>query len=174
MYLTEELLEKLNGGGNKKASTLETDADRQITLADIMVLSSTELRELADDRLTWGEQHFLYQHAQQKLKDNKMWPTDNWNTPPSTKRICGTYRRWIFLAMIPGCYWTSPPLGTVADQITLTKVQQALRLYNLRHNLRHSISVVRKLADVEGLYGAGHREVPDLVRCRAEAARGTR
>ncbi|ANS44756.1 hypothetical protein Q5A_021675 [Serratia inhibens PRI-2C] len=65
MYLTEELLVKLN-------HRRENIANQSITLSDIMVRSFAEVRELAGDSLSWGEQNFLYQQAQKALKENQM------------------------------------------------------------------------------------------------------
>lgn len=62
MYLTDELLEKLNRGKDTQP----------VTLSDIMLYSFAEVKALADHRLSWGEANFLYQQAQTALKENKM------------------------------------------------------------------------------------------------------
>jgi len=72
MYLTEEILDKLNAGNKTTGHNLQADAGGQITLSDIMVRSFAEVKALAGDALTWGEKNFLYQQAQQALKENKM------------------------------------------------------------------------------------------------------
>uniref|UniRef100_UPI00056DF703 Tc toxin subunit A n=1 Tax=Xenorhabdus bovienii TaxID=40576 RepID=UPI00056DF703 len=66
MYLTDELLDKLNE--NKKID----GNDRLITLPDIMIRSFAEVKELAGNSLSWGEKNFLYQQAQKELKENRM------------------------------------------------------------------------------------------------------
>jgi len=67
MYLTEDILDKLNRSGkSKKTSTPQT------TLPDIMVRSFAEVKALAGDTLTWGEKNFLWQQAQKELKENRM------------------------------------------------------------------------------------------------------
>lgn len=71
MYLTHEILEKLNAGSKTK-STLKAAVSEQITLPDIMVRSFAEVKALAGDALSWGEKNFLYQQAQKALKENKM------------------------------------------------------------------------------------------------------
>ncbi|KND55378.1 toxin subunit [Candidatus Paraburkholderia kirkii] len=71
MYLTDEILDKLNAG-NKTNSNLKAGVGDQITLPDIMVRSFAEVKELAGDALTWGEKNFLYRQAQEELKENKM------------------------------------------------------------------------------------------------------
>ncbi|MDC9620635.1 neuraminidase-like domain-containing protein [Xenorhabdus sp. XENO-7] len=65
MYNTDKLLDKLNRG------IKDTDA-QPATLPDIMGLSFAELQALAGDSLSWDEKHFLYQQAQQALKENRM------------------------------------------------------------------------------------------------------
>lgn len=67
MYLTDEILEKLNSG-KQKANGLTS----AVTLPDIMVRSFAQVKELAGDSLSWGEKNFLYQQAQKALKENKM------------------------------------------------------------------------------------------------------
>lgn len=71
MYLTEEILQKLNSG-RKKDGRLASDATPPVTLPDIMVRSFAEVKQLAGDSLSWGEKNFLYQAAQAELKENKM------------------------------------------------------------------------------------------------------
>lgn len=72
MYLTEEILDKLNGSNLKLNNAGGTETDRPITLPDIMVRSFAEVKALAGDALSWGEKNFLYQQAQKELKENKM------------------------------------------------------------------------------------------------------
>ncbi|WP_337013860.1 neuraminidase-like domain-containing protein [Pantoea sp. AS142] len=72
MYLTDEILDKLNARGSKKAGSRKADAGEKVTLPDIMVRSFAELKELAGDALTWDEKNFLYQQAQKELKKNRM------------------------------------------------------------------------------------------------------
>lgn len=71
MYLTDEILEKLNSG-KQKANGLASDTPAPVTLPDIMVRSFAQVKELAGDSLSWGEKNFLYQQAQKALKENKM------------------------------------------------------------------------------------------------------
>ncbi|AZC51707.1 putative insecticidal toxin [Pseudomonas chlororaphis subsp. piscium] len=66
MYDVEKTLEKLN-----KSKKMD-GGDRLITLSDIMMRSFTEFKELAGNSLSWGEKHFLYQQAQEALKENRM------------------------------------------------------------------------------------------------------
>lgn len=67
MYLTEEILNKLNSSTtDKKAGT------PPVTLADIMVRSFAEVKTLAGDSLSWGEKNHLWQQAQTALKENRM------------------------------------------------------------------------------------------------------
>lgn len=67
MYLTEEILDKLNSSAtDKKAGT------PPVTLADIMVRSFAEMKTLAGDSLSWGEKNHLWQQAQTALKENRM------------------------------------------------------------------------------------------------------
>ncbi|MCU5775375.1 neuraminidase-like domain-containing protein [Erwiniaceae bacterium BAC15a-03b] len=61
MYRTDEVLEKLNSKLKRQSA---------VTLPDIMIRSSPEVTALVGDSLTWGEENFLYQQAQQALKDN--------------------------------------------------------------------------------------------------------
>ena len=72
MYLTDEILDKLNARFEKKRDLDISLPDEKVTLPDIMVRSFAELKELAGDALTWGEKSFLYQQAQKELKKNKM------------------------------------------------------------------------------------------------------
>ncbi|MBS1205284.1 MAG: hypothetical protein H6R25_2183 [Proteobacteria bacterium] len=72
MYLTEEILEKLNAGSGTNNFLKKATGDEKVTLADIMVRSFAEVKALAGDTLTWGEKNFLYQQAQAELKENKM------------------------------------------------------------------------------------------------------
>lgn len=72
MYLTDEILDKLNTTGKTKNSSLKAGTPERITLPDIMVRSFAEVKELAGDTLSWGEKNFLYQQAQKELKENKM------------------------------------------------------------------------------------------------------
>lgn len=68
MYLTEEIMGKLNAGNGK----LKSATGQEITLSDIIVRSFAEVKELAGDALTWGEKNFIYQQAQAELKENKL------------------------------------------------------------------------------------------------------
>lgn len=61
MYLTEEILDKLN-----------SSTTPPVTLADIMVRSFAEVKTLAGDSLSWGEKNHLWQQAQTALKENRM------------------------------------------------------------------------------------------------------
>lgn len=72
MYLTDEILEKLNGSKKTNAIRTESGTGGEITLPDIMVRSFAEVKELAGDSLTWGEKNFLCRQAQQELKESKM------------------------------------------------------------------------------------------------------
>ncbi|WP_410009509.1 neuraminidase-like domain-containing protein [Pantoea agglomerans] len=72
MYLTEEILEKLNATDKTKNSSLKAGIPEKITLPDIIVRSFAEVKELTGDTLSWGEKNFLYQQAQKELKENKM------------------------------------------------------------------------------------------------------
>lgn len=72
MYLTDEILDKLNAGSSKGNGLKKASPDEKVTLPDIMVRSFAEVKELAGDALTWGEKNFLYQQAQKELKENKM------------------------------------------------------------------------------------------------------
>ncbi|EIO7472034.1 toxin [Salmonella enterica subsp. enterica] len=72
MYLTDEILDKLNASRGSKSSLNKYFSHEKITLADIMVHSFAEVKALAGDVLTWGEKNFLYQQAQKELKENKM------------------------------------------------------------------------------------------------------
>ncbi|EIV5116129.1 hypothetical protein L8909_003787 [Salmonella enterica] len=72
MYLTDEILDKLNAGRSSKRSLKKSFSNEKITLPDIMVRSFAEVKALAGDMLTWGEKSFLYQEAQKELKENKM------------------------------------------------------------------------------------------------------
>lgn len=72
MYLTDEILDKLNASRGSKSSLKKYFSHEKITLADIMVHSFAEVKALAGDVLTWGEKNFLYQQAQKALKENKM------------------------------------------------------------------------------------------------------
>lgn len=71
MYRTDDILDKLNNQ-NKKSTVPASNAITRLTLSDIMVRSFPELRTLADDALTWGEAHFLYEQAQEAFKENKI------------------------------------------------------------------------------------------------------
>ncbi|NRD30251.1 insecticidal toxin complex protein A [Shewanella sp. DC2-4] len=71
MYRTDDILDRLNNR-NKKSKAQTSDDTPAITLSDIMVRSFPELRTLADNALTWGEAHFLYEQAQEALKENKI------------------------------------------------------------------------------------------------------
>lgn len=71
MYRTDDILDKLNNQ-NKKSTVQASNAIPTLTLSDIMVRSFPELRTLADDALTWGEAHFLYEQAQEAFKENKI------------------------------------------------------------------------------------------------------
>lgn len=68
MYLTEEILSKLNKSNGKENAI----SGHKVTLPDIMVRSFAQVKELAGDTLSWGEKNFLYQQAQAQLKENKM------------------------------------------------------------------------------------------------------
>lgn len=72
MYLTDEILDKLNSQKNKKTDEEQAAESSEITLSDVMNLSFAELKELTGDKLNWGEKDFLYQQAQNELKENKM------------------------------------------------------------------------------------------------------
>lgn len=72
MYLTDELLDKLNYSHGSKSTLTRSFSNEKVTLADIMVRSFAEVKALAGDVLTWGEKNFLYQQAQKELKENKM------------------------------------------------------------------------------------------------------
>lgn len=72
MYLTDELLDKLNASRGSKISFNKSISNEKITLPDIMVRSFDEVKALVGDMLTWGEKNFLYQQAQKELKENKM------------------------------------------------------------------------------------------------------
>lgn len=72
MYVTDAILDKLNANRSPKNGRMKSFPDKKITLPDIMVRSFAEVKELAGDVLTAGEQHFLYQQAQKELKENKM------------------------------------------------------------------------------------------------------
>lgn len=72
MYLTDEILEKLNASRGSKSSLKKSFSNENITLPDIMVHSFAEVKELTGDALSWGEKNFLYQQAQKELKENKM------------------------------------------------------------------------------------------------------
>jgi hypothetical protein len=72
MYLTDEILDKLNARSKTKNNLKKTSSDKQVTLPDIMLRSFAELKELAGDAITQGEKNFLYQQAQKALKENKM------------------------------------------------------------------------------------------------------
>ncbi len=72
MYLTDEILDKLNASRGSKISFNKSISNEKITLPDIMVRSFDEVKALAGDMLTWGEKNFLYQQAQKELKENKM------------------------------------------------------------------------------------------------------
>lgn len=67
MYLTDEILDKLN-----RSLKIQNTTAPQATLPDIMVRSFAEVKELAGDALSWGEKNFLWQQAQKELKENKM------------------------------------------------------------------------------------------------------
>lgn len=72
MYLTDEILDKLNTSSKTKNNLKKTSSDKQVSLPDIMLCSFAELKELAGNAITWGERSFLYQQAQKALKENKM------------------------------------------------------------------------------------------------------
>lgn len=72
MYLTNEILNKLNASRNSKSGLKKSFSNEKITLADIMVRSFAEVKALTGDVLSWGEKNFLYQQAQKELKENKM------------------------------------------------------------------------------------------------------
>lgn len=72
MYLTNEILDKLNASRGSKSSIKKSSSNEKITLPDIMVRSFAEVKALAGDALSWGEMNFLYQQAQKELKENKM------------------------------------------------------------------------------------------------------
>ncbi|WP_017801828.1 neuraminidase-like domain-containing protein [Winslowiella toletana] len=63
MYRTDEVLEKLN-------SQLQRQSKPKVTLPDIMIRSLPEVDALAGDTLAWSEENFLYQQAQEALKQN--------------------------------------------------------------------------------------------------------
>lgn len=72
MYQVNEILDKLNSGKGAYGALPDGDINGPVTLADIMVLSFEEVRELADDRLSWSETNFLYGRAQDALKQSRM------------------------------------------------------------------------------------------------------
>lgn len=72
MYLTDEILDKLNASRHTKKSLGEIYPDEPITLSHIMTRSFAEVKALTHDTLSWGEKNFLYQQAQKELNENKM------------------------------------------------------------------------------------------------------
>ncbi|EBB8133595.1 insecticidal toxin complex protein A [Salmonella enterica] len=72
MYLTDEILDKLNASRGSNSSLKQSFLDEKITLPDIMARSFAEVKELTGDAFSWGEKNFLYQQAQKELKENKM------------------------------------------------------------------------------------------------------
>lgn len=72
MYLIEETLKKLNNS-KERLNNYEKHAEEQIiTLSDIMIRTFGQVKELAGDKLSWGEMNSLYQHAQKELAENKL------------------------------------------------------------------------------------------------------
>lgn len=72
MYLTDEILDKLNASRAIRNNLKKISPDEKVTLPDIMIRSFAEVKELAGDAITWGEKNFLYQQAQKELKENKI------------------------------------------------------------------------------------------------------
>ncbi|MFS2224056.1 neuraminidase-like domain-containing protein [Pantoea sp. B65] len=64
MYVTNKVLEKLNT--ERKNRQLP-----ELSLSDIMLSSLPEVNTLAKSSLSWGEQNFIWQQAQEQLKQNK-------------------------------------------------------------------------------------------------------
>jgi hypothetical protein len=72
MYNVNDILKKLNHNRDMDFTVSDVTAIEEITLADIMQYSSAEIKKISEEKLTRGERKFLYQEAQQALKDNRM------------------------------------------------------------------------------------------------------
>ena len=72
MYLTDEILEKVNANKNIKKGIQSANSVQPITLANIMLQSFAEVKELTNNILSYDEQEFLYQQAQCELEENRM------------------------------------------------------------------------------------------------------
>lgn len=71
MYSTADILTKLNAPASGPGNY--TGVPQQpATLADIMMLSLPEVSALSGERITWEEQRYLWEQAQQEEKANRM------------------------------------------------------------------------------------------------------
>ncbi|WP_157961010.1 hypothetical protein [Rahnella sp. AN3-3W3] len=57
MYLTDEILDKLNASRAIRNNLKKISPDEKVTLPDIMIRSFAEVKELAGDAITWGEKN---------------------------------------------------------------------------------------------------------------------
>lgn len=72
MYNTADILKKLNEEPALKSGNYSDLPRQPVTLADIMMYSLPEVRALSGERITRGEQRYLWEQAQQEEKANRM------------------------------------------------------------------------------------------------------